>query len=66
MGVPMQRAANLGERATLNDAEFAAKEAAAKKQAQADSESVSTSDTRSESGRRRIGPSAGSRAARPH
>ena len=46
MGVPMQRAANLGERATLNDAEFAAKEAAAKKQAQADSESVSTSDTR--------------------
>src|SRR5579863_1522125 len=46
MGVPMQRAANLGERATLNDTEFAAKEAAAKKQAQADSESVSTSDTR--------------------
>ena len=40
MGVPMQRPANLGERATLNDAEFAAKEAAAKKQAQADSESV--------------------------
>jgi hypothetical protein len=29
MGVPMQRAANLGERSTLNDAEFAAKEAAA-------------------------------------
>src|ERR1700689_2144205 len=46
MGVPLQRAANLGERATLNDAEFAAKEAAAKKQAQADNESVSTSDTR--------------------
>jgi hypothetical protein len=46
MGVPMQRPANLGERATLNDTEFAAKEAAARKQAQADSESVATSDTR--------------------
>jgi len=46
MGVPMQRPANLGERATLTDEEFAAKEAAAKKQAQADSESVATSDTR--------------------
>jgi len=46
MGVPMQRPANLGERATLTDEEFAAREAAAKKQAQADSESVATSDTR--------------------
>jgi hypothetical protein len=46
MGVPMQRPANLGERATLTDEEFAAKEAAAKKQAQADGESVATSDTR--------------------
>ncbi len=46
MGVPMQRPANLGERATLNDTEFAAKEAAAKKQAQADSESAATSDTK--------------------
>ena len=40
MGVPMQRNAKLGERATLTDEEFAAKEVAAKKQAQADSESV--------------------------
>ncbi|MCU1336800.1 MAG: hypothetical protein JWO19_2381 [Bryobacterales bacterium] len=46
MGVPMQRPAALGERATLTDEEFAAKEAQAKKQAQADSESVATSDTR--------------------
>jgi hypothetical protein len=46
MGVPMQRPANLGERTTLTDEEFAAKEATAKKQAQADSESVVTSDTR--------------------
>jgi hypothetical protein len=46
MGVPMQRPANLGERATLTDEEFAAKEVAARKQAQADSESVATSDTR--------------------
>src|ERR1700681_2794863 len=37
MGVPMQRNANLGERATLTDEEFAAKEAQAQKQAKADS-----------------------------
>lgn len=46
MGVPMQRNAKLGDRATLTDEEFAAKEVAARKQAQADSESVATSDTR--------------------
>jgi len=36
MGVPMQRAANLGARTTLTDEEFAQKEAAAKRQAAAD------------------------------
>src|ERR1700730_15825339 len=46
MGVPMQRAENLGTRATLTDAEFAQKEEQAKKQALADSQSTSTSDTR--------------------
>ena len=46
MGVPMQRNPNLGERATLTDQEYAAKEAQAKKQAQADAESFATSDTR--------------------
>jgi hypothetical protein len=46
MGVPMQRNAKLGERASLTDEEFAAKEVAARKQAQADAESVATSDTR--------------------
>jgi hypothetical protein len=46
MGVPMQRPANLGERETLTDQEFAAKESQAKKQAQADAESTSTTDTK--------------------
>ena len=46
MGVPMQRNAKLGERATLTDEEFTAKEAQARKQAQADAESFATSDTR--------------------
>src|ERR1700685_2371839 len=46
MGVPMQRAENLGTRATLTDAEFAQKEDQAKKQALADSQSTSTSDSR--------------------
>ena len=46
MGVPMQRNAKLGDRATLTDEEFAAKEAQAQKQAQADSESVAASDTK--------------------
>lgn len=46
MGVPMQRPANLGERTTLTDEEFAQREAQAKKQAAADSQSLATSDTR--------------------
>jgi len=46
MGVPMQRPATLGERATLTDEEFARKQEQAKKQAQADSESTAASDTR--------------------
>jgi hypothetical protein len=46
MGVPMQRAENLGTRATLTDAEFAQKEEQAKRQAAADSQSTATSDTR--------------------
>ncbi len=46
MGVPMQRNAKLGDRATLTDEEFAAKEAQAQKQAQADSESVAASDSK--------------------
>src|SRR5438552_1203071 len=45
-GVPMQRAANIGERTTLTDQEFAQKEAQAKRQAEADNQSVATSDTR--------------------
>jgi len=45
-GVPMQRAANLGERTTLTDQEFAQKEAQAKRQAEADNQSVAASDTR--------------------
>jgi hypothetical protein len=46
MGVPMQRNAKLGDRATLTDEEFSAKEVQARQQAKADSESVATSDTR--------------------
>jgi hypothetical protein len=46
MGVPMQRPENLGTRTTLTDSEFAQKEEQAKKQALADSQSTSTSDTR--------------------
>jgi hypothetical protein len=46
MGVPMQRNAKQGDRATLTDEEFAAKETQARQQAKADSESVATSDTR--------------------
>jgi hypothetical protein len=46
MGVPMQRNAKLGDRATLTDEEFAAKQAQAEKQAQADNESVAASDTK--------------------
>ena len=46
MGVPMQRNAKLGERATLTDEEYQAKEIAAAKQAKADSESVVASDSK--------------------
>jgi hypothetical protein len=46
MGVPMQRAATFGERATLTEDEFAKKEEQAKRQAQADSESAAASDTK--------------------
>lgn len=46
MGVPMQRNAKLGERTTLTDEEFAAKEAQARQQAKADAESTASSDTR--------------------
>jgi len=46
MGVPMQRNAKLGERATLTDEEYQAKEVAAAKQAKADSESVVASDSK--------------------
>jgi hypothetical protein len=45
-GVPMQRNAKLGERATLTDEEYQAKEVAAAKQAKADSESVVASDSK--------------------
>ena len=40
MGVPLQRPAELGERRLLTDAEFAAREEAARRQAQADNEEV--------------------------
>jgi len=46
MGVPMQRSEALGTRTTLTDAEFAQKEAQAKRQAQADGESTVASDSR--------------------
>jgi len=46
MGVPMQRNAKMGERATLTDEEYQAKEVAAAKQAKADSESVVASDSK--------------------
>jgi hypothetical protein len=46
MGVPLQRPESLGTRTTLSDAEFAQKEAQARKQADADSQSTSTSDSK--------------------
>jgi hypothetical protein len=46
MGVPLQRPANMGERTTLSDEEFAQREAQAKRQAEADSQTFATSDTR--------------------
>ena len=46
MGVPMQRNAKLGERATLTDEEYAAKQVQAAKQAKADAESTVASDSK--------------------
>jgi hypothetical protein len=46
MGVPMQRPANFGERATLTEDEFAKKQEQAKRQASADAESTASSDSR--------------------
>jgi hypothetical protein len=46
MGVPMQRPPNMGERTALTNEEFAQRVAQAKRQAEADSQSVATSDTR--------------------
>jgi hypothetical protein len=46
VGVPMQRPANLGDRTTLTDAEFAQKEAQARRQAESDNQAFATSDTR--------------------
>src|SRR5262245_6732348 len=46
VGVPMQRPATFGERTTLNDEEFAQREAQARRQAAADSQEFATSDTR--------------------
>ena len=46
MGVPMQRPATFGDRATLTEDEFAKKQDQAKRQAQADSESTAASDTK--------------------
>ncbi len=45
MGVPLQRPVSMGTRTTLTDAEYAQKEAQAKKLAQADSESTAASDS---------------------
>jgi hypothetical protein len=46
MGVPMQRPQNMGDRTSLTDEEFAQRVAQAKRQAEADSQSIATSDTR--------------------
>jgi hypothetical protein len=46
MGVPMQRPANFGDRATLTEDEFAKKQEQAKRQAASDSESTAASDSR--------------------
>jgi hypothetical protein len=46
VGVPLQRAENLGTRTTLTDAEFAQKQAQAKRQAQADSEEFLAPDAK--------------------
>ena len=55
MGVPLQRPESLGTRTTLTDAEFAQREAQAKKQAEADSQSTAASDSVATSVRRRTG-----------
>ena len=46
IGVPLQRPSNLGERTTLTDAEFAQRESQAKRQAEADGQSIAASDSR--------------------
>ena len=46
MGVPMQRPVNLGTRTELTNEEFAQRQEQARRQAAADAESTSTSDTR--------------------
>ena len=46
VGVPMQRPQNMGERTTLTDEEFGQRLAQAKRQAEADSQSIATSDMR--------------------
>jgi hypothetical protein len=46
VGVPMQRPANMGERTTLTDEEFAQRQTQAKRQAEADNQSFAASDTR--------------------
>ena len=46
VGVPMQRPENLGTRTTLTDAEFAQKQAQAKRQAQADNEEFLAPDAK--------------------
>ncbi len=46
MGVPMQRPANFGDRATLTEDEFAKRQEQAKRQAAADAESTAASDSR--------------------
>jgi hypothetical protein len=46
MGVPMERAAALGERVKLTDEEFAKRQEQARRQAQADAESTAASDTK--------------------
>src|SRR5215831_4267160 len=46
VGVPMQRPAAFGERATLTDTEFAQREAQSKRQTETDNQAFATSDTR--------------------
>jgi hypothetical protein len=46
VGVPMQRAVNLGDRTTLTDEEFAQREAQARRQAETDSQPFASTDTR--------------------